>query len=60
MQISVGNLKIQVHSIININKDAFVLKYENDYLGDINDAWDKVKSFTIPYKTIIVKDKKGV
>ena len=42
-----------------MSKDTFVSTYENDYVGDINDAWERVKNYTKPFKSIIVKTKKG-
>lgn len=58
-QISVGNLKINQHDLINMSKDTFVSAYENDYIGDINDAWERVKDYAKPFKSIQVKTKKG-
>ena len=57
-QISVGNLKISTHDLANMSKDTFVSTYENDYVGDINDAWERIKDYTKPFKSIIVKTKK--
>lgn len=58
-QISVGNLKIQTHDLANMSKETFIANYENDYNGDIEDAWERVENYTKPYKSIIVKTKKG-
>jgi hypothetical protein len=58
-EISIGNLKISTHLLSNMSYDTFVSNYENDYIGDIDDAWKRAKPFTVPYKTINVKTKKG-
>jgi len=55
MRISVGNLKISVHQIIGISKAEFIDEYENYYIGDINEAWEKVEPYTKAYSVTRVK-----